>query len=68
MEDEAVKKAILQAEIIVNDGRILVRPSGTEPVVRITAEAKTQIECELAVAVIKKAVLDVNNNVLTNYE
>ena len=68
VEDETVKKAILQAEVIVNDGRILVRPSGTEPVVRITAEAKTQIECELAVAVIKKAVLDVNNNVLTNDE
>lgn len=68
IKDETVKKAILQAEIIVNDGRVLVRASGTEPVVRITAEAKTETECELAVAVVKKAVLYANDNMLTNGE
>ena len=31
-------------------GRILVRPSGTEPVVRVMAEAPAQEECEGAVA------------------
>ncbi len=58
---DAVKKAVLQAEIIVNDGRMLVRASGTEPVIRITAEAKTMEECELAVSVVKKAITSVNN-------
>jgi phosphoglucosamine mutase len=27
-------------------GRVLVRPSGTEPVIRVLAEAETQIEAE----------------------
>jgi phosphoglucosamine mutase len=31
-------------------GRVLVRPSGTEPVVRVMAEAPTQEECEAVVA------------------
>src|SRR5947208_16692453 len=30
-------------------GRVLVRPSGTEPVVRVMAEAPTQDECEAVV-------------------
>lgn len=59
---DTVKKAVLQAEIIVNDGRMLVRASGTEPVIRITAEAKTMEECELAVSVVKKAITSVNND------
>lgn len=29
-----------------NDGRILVRPSGTEPLIRVMVEAKTQALCE----------------------
>jgi phosphoglucosamine mutase len=29
---------------------VLVRPSGTEPVVRVMAEAPTQEECEAVVA------------------
>ena len=64
IETDAVKKAVIQAKIIVNDGRIIVRASGTEPVIRVTAEAKTIDECELAVAVVKKAI----NNLLTNEE
>jgi phosphoglucosamine mutase len=28
------------------DGRVLVRPSGTEPVVRVLAEAETEAEAE----------------------
>jgi phosphoglucosamine mutase len=30
-------------------GRVLVRPSGTEPLVRVMAEAPTQEECEAVV-------------------
>lgn len=40
LEDEAVKGAILEAEARLSGcGRIVVRPSGTEPLIRIMAEA-----------------------------
>lgn len=39
LEDEAVKAAIVKAEdSLANDGRLLVRASGTEPVIRVMAE------------------------------
>jgi phosphoglucosamine mutase len=37
-------------------GRVLVRPSGTEPVVRVMAEAPTQEECEAVVGRLTKSV------------
>jgi len=39
-------------------GRVLVRPSGTEPVVRVMAEAPTQEEAAVAVAEISRALED----------
>lgn len=46
LADEAVKAAILEAEeALGTDGRILVRESGTEPVIRVMAEAKTDEIC-----------------------
>lgn len=46
-QDEAVVDAIRQMEErLGQDGRILVRESGTEPVIRVMAEAKTQELCE----------------------
>lgn len=45
--DPEVKNAIETAEKEIGDrGRILVRESGTEPVIRVMAEAPTQEECE----------------------
>ena len=45
--DSAVINAIKNAEKEIGDrGRILVRESGTEPVIRVMAEAPTQEECE----------------------
>ncbi|MDO4431849.1 MAG: phosphoglucosamine mutase [Aerococcaceae bacterium] len=42
MEEPAVKAVIEQVEAEMNgDGRILVRPSGTEPLLRVMAEAST---------------------------
>lgn len=39
----AIKAAITAVETAMNgDGRVLVRPSGTEPLLRVMAEAKTQ--------------------------
>lgn len=44
--DEEVQAAIVAAETRLGDtGRILVRESGTEPVVRVMAEAETQALC-----------------------
>ncbi|MEG0276152.1 MAG: phosphoglucosamine mutase [Coprobacillus sp.] len=45
-EDEDVKKAVKEVEEVLGDeGRILVRESGTEPVVRVMVEAKTDEIC-----------------------
>ena len=42
MDVPAIKAAIDEAEAEMNgDGRILVRPSGTEPLLRVMAEAPT---------------------------
>lgn len=47
LENEAVKASIAQVEEeLGEDGRILVRPSGTEPVVRVMVEAKTDELCK----------------------
>lgn len=46
-DNEKVKEIITQVENEMNgNGRILVRPSGTEPLVRVMAEAPTVEQCE----------------------
>lgn len=46
-EDEDVKAAALAVEReLGDDGRILLRESGTEPLIRVMVEAKTQELCE----------------------
>ena len=46
-DNEKVKSVIAEVESEMNgDGRILVRPSGTEPLVRVMAEAPTEELCE----------------------
>jgi phosphoglucosamine mutase len=45
--DDAVKAAVVAAEERLGDtGRVLLRPSGTEPVVRVMVEAATQDQAE----------------------
>jgi phosphoglucosamine mutase len=49
-EDEAVKAAVEQVKAELGDtGRILVRESGTEPVIRVMVEAPTLDVCEACV-------------------
>ena len=47
MGDEEVQKSIDEVNEELNgNGRILVRPSGTEPLLRVMAEAETDEICE----------------------
>ncbi|GIN63329.1 phosphoglucosamine mutase [Robertmurraya siralis] len=46
-DNEKVKAIIAEVEAEMNgNGRILVRPSGTEPLVRVMAEAPTEEQCQ----------------------
>ena len=55
MNDEKVIEAKNEAETGLNgDGRVLLRKSGTEPLIRVMVEAKTDEKCrETAEAIIK---------------
>jgi len=59
-----VQEAVARAEARMGDsGRVLLRPSGTEPVVRVMVEAATQEEAqaitdELAALVLSELALD----------
>ncbi|BAC12188.1 phosphoglucosamine mutase [Oceanobacillus iheyensis] len=51
-KNQALSSSVLLDEVdavekeLGEDGRVLVRPSGTEPLVRVMVEAKTKEECE----------------------
>jgi phosphoglucosamine mutase len=46
-EDEGIAKAVAEAEALLADtGRVLLRPSGTEPMVRVMVEAADQETAE----------------------
>lgn len=50
LDDKAVQEAIAKAEeTLANDGRLLVRASGTEPVIRVMAEGDDQARVESVV-------------------
>ena len=47
LEDEKVKAAVEECtELLGDTGRVLLRKSGTEPVLRVMSEAKSHEECE----------------------
>jgi phosphoglucosamine mutase len=57
LEAETVKRTIAEAEAALNGkGRLVIRPSGTEPVIRVMAEGDDAGEVEAAVASICAAV------------
>lgn len=59
LNDSDVKAAVKAAEdALGSEGRVLVRPSGTEPLLRIMAEAKTKELCAKHIADIEKVVRD----------
>ncbi len=56
MGDPAVKDAIAEAEkFLAGNGRVLVRASGTEPLVRVLAEAPDEALCASANEIVLKA-------------
>ena len=57
LEDARVKAVIADAEAsLAGKGRLVIRPSGTEPVIRVMAEGDDASEVEAAVAEICAAV------------
>ncbi len=47
MNNQQVLEAIQEVEAeLGEDGRVLVRPSGTEPLLRVMVEAETEEQCE----------------------
>lgn len=57
VKNEAVAKAIADAEAALGDnGRVLVRPSGTEPLVRVMVEAADDDAAKLHVQAIADVV------------
>ena len=48
MEDEELKSLVkkLEAELTASGGRLIVRASGTEPKIRVMAEAESQVLCK----------------------
>lgn len=57
LNDPDVLNAVRNAESeLGNNGRMLVRPSGTEPLLRIMAEAQTKELCEKYVSMVENAV------------
>ena len=57
VESEGVKNALRQAEGLLGDkGRILLRASGTEPVIRVMVEAETKSLCQATAQSLAEAV------------
>ncbi len=60
-EDEAVVAAVKEVEDWLGDtGRILLRESGTEPLIRIMVEAETDERCEECVERVERVLVDNN--------
>ena len=58
LEDAEIRKAVAEVEQEINGkGRVLLRPSGTEPVVRVMIECESEAACrEFAGRIVKKIV------------
>ena len=56
MQQEGVRRAVERAERL-SGGRVVVRPSGTEPVLRILAECEDESAASDAVGIIERAVV-----------
>lgn len=60
LADKAVSAAITRAESSLKGGRLIVRASGTENVIRILAEGETEDGCAQATDIVEEALLNFN--------
>ena len=59
MNDKAVLASVKEAETLINGkGRVLLRQSGTEPLIRVMVEAETEEKCREYADIIVKAIVD----------
>ena len=59
MNDKDVLASVKQAEALINgNGRVLLRPSGTEPLIRVMVEAETEEKCHEYTDIIVKSIIE----------
>lgn len=58
IKNARIQAAIAEAEKINNNGRILLRASGTEPMLRLLAEGASEFHCMRAIEVVERAIAE----------
>ena len=59
MNDKSVLESVKEAESLIDGkGRVLLRQSGTEPLIRVMVEAETEEKCREYTDIIVKAIVD----------
>ena len=60
ISQEVIKVIADKANTVIKDGRVLVRKSGTEPVIRITIETHEQKKADIAIEAIETQINNIN--------
>ena len=59
MNDKDVLASVKEAEALINgNGRVLLRQSGTEPLIRVMVEAETEEKCHEYAEIVVKAIIE----------
>jgi phosphoglucosamine mutase len=59
MNDKDVLASVKEAESLINgNGRVLLRPSGTESLIRVMVEAETEEKCHEYADIVVKAIIE----------